>query len=277
MSELCGGTIGSGAMERTPDPDQLVFFLGGRDLEMETIRQLLEAHAPGRVVDAGLGWGARASAYREQILQALGEGRRPVLVELDDDLGRDEPRLVWIDHHGARSGASKPTALEQVFEMLNLPGDGWSRWYELVAANDRAYLSGLAEQGASSEEMREIRAADRRAQGVASDEEAAAAEAAQCLEERCGGQLTVASLPHARTSPLVDRLAPELGGPGFETLVVRSPAEVNVFGPGEVIEHLAAQFPEGWYGGNLPEHGYFGQAGEADAVIETLEAFLDED
>lgn len=38
-----------------------VFFLGGRDLEMLTIRDLMAEHAPGRFHDKGLPWGAKAS------------------------------------------------------------------------------------------------------------------------------------------------------------------------------------------------------------------------
>ena len=69
-------------------------------------------------------------------------------------------------------------------------------------------------------------------------------------------------------------LAPELGGPGFRHLLVRSPGEVNVFAPGDAIEHLAAAFPDGWYGDNLPDHGYFGRRGSADAVPRALERHL---
>ena len=70
-------------------------------------------------------------------------------------------------------------------------------------------------------------------------------------------------------------MAPELGGPGFENLLVISPDEINVFGSGDVIEHLAAAFPDGWYGGNLPEHGYFGRSGSDPGVLGVLEAYLE--
>lgn len=70
-------------------PDRLVFFLGGRDLEMVTIRALLQAHAPTMFHDKGLAWGARASAYQGEIESALAEGKTPVLIELENDLGLD--------------------------------------------------------------------------------------------------------------------------------------------------------------------------------------------
>lgn len=251
----------------------LVFFLGGHDLEMEAIRELLEAHAPGRFHDAGLWWGAAASSYRDAIDRVLEEGRVPVLVELEDDIGLD-PEVMIVDHHGERAGGEKATALEQVFELLELPAEKWSRWLQLVSANDRAYLAGLREAGASREEMERVRYADRQAQGITQSQEDAAVRALESLEERAGGALLVAELPHAKTAALVDRLAPELGGRGFENLVVRSPEEVNVFGTGELITHLARAFPDGWYGGNLPEYGYFGRQGSAEPVVEAVEKFL---
>lgn len=73
-----------------------VFFLGGADLEMATIRALLDETVPGNVHDKGLRWGAKASAYREEIMSALAQGLTPVLVELEDNLGphRRGPRLA---------------------------------------------------------------------------------------------------------------------------------------------------------------------------------------
>lgn len=254
---------------------ELVFFLGGQDLEMVTLRALLEESAPGRFYDAGLGWSeAKASRYRETIEAVAKRGQVPVLVELENDLGLDEVDCVVVDHHGSRAGRGRATALEQVFDLLELPRERWDRWLELVAANDRAYIAGLAEAGASREEMVRVRAADRRAQGIGEAEEQAAERAVEGVESRLGGRLLVAHLPHARTAALTDRLAPELGGPGFDNLLIRSPGEVNVFAAGPVIEHLAAAFPDGWYGGNLPQHGYFGRSADDDAVLRALETWL---
>ena len=59
-------------------PAQLVFFLGGQDLEMVTIRDLL-AQESCPYHDKGLGWGARASDYRTEIEAVLAQGQIPVL------------------------------------------------------------------------------------------------------------------------------------------------------------------------------------------------------
>lgn len=261
----------------TSPPSDLVFLLGGHDLEMETIRDLLVDHAPDHFHDRGLSWGAKASAYREEIEDTLARGETPVLIELEDDLGLDPEHVIVVDHHGGRAGAEAATALEQVFALLERPAAEWDHWLELVAANDRAHLRGLSEIGASVEEMRRVRRADRRAQGITEAEETAAVEAAQKLETCAGGRLLVSRLPHGRTAALVDRLEPELGGPGFENLVVLSPGEVNVFATGDVIQALDNAFPGGWYGGALPERGFWGRAGEGgEGVVAFVEDYLDD-
>lgn len=46
--------------------NQYIFFIGGKDLEMETIKQLLSAHNQP-YIDKNLGWGAKTSAYEAEI------------------------------------------------------------------------------------------------------------------------------------------------------------------------------------------------------------------
>jgi hypothetical protein len=235
------------------------YFLGGADLEMRTIRDLLLRHAPGQVVDAGLGWGARASDYRAQIEAALARGERPVLVELAWDLPDAlRAQVDLIDHHGARAGVSAPSALRQVFDLLGLPEDAWTAEFALIEANDRGHIAAMRRLGAAPDEIRRIRAADRAAQGVAPADEARAVEAIEARQQHLGGALTVVALPHARTSTVTDRLDAELGGPGFRNLLVLSPAETNFYGDGAWIAALDAAFPGGWRGGELPLRGYWG-------------------
>jgi hypothetical protein len=241
-----------------PNSNNLVFFLGGHDLEMLTIRGLLEQYASGRFCDKGLAWGARASDYREEIESALARGARPVLIELTLDLGVPEDTVVVIDHHGRRAGSTHPTSLHQVFALLDLPKAAWTRWHELVAANDRGYIPALLAIGATQAEIQKIREADRKAQGVTAEEEAAAEEALRTLQILADGDLTVVVLPHAHTSPLCDRLEPALGGGGFRNLLISSPGQLNFYGAGEIVNALNEKFPGGWYGGALPERGFWG-------------------
>jgi len=234
-----------------------LFLLGGHDLEMLTIRELLHAHAPECFVDKGLSWGARASAYRGEIEAALKAGLTPVLVELVDDIGIDG-KAVIIDHHGPLAGADKPTSLHQVFDLLKLSPQAWTRQMELVAANDRGHIKGLQAVGATMDEIVSIRAADRAAQGITPQQDQQAAEAIAAAETACNGRLTIVRLPHNRTAAVADRLAPELGGAGYENLLVISPAELNFFGSGKLVLLLDKTFPGGWCGGSLSEHGFWG-------------------
>ncbi len=260
-----------------------VFFLGGRDLEMATIRELLAEHAPGRFHDKGLSWGAKTSDYRKEIGSCLERGETPVLVELADDMGlatrkallsgrrcpgffdeiKDDlgpaPRTaIIIDHHGERAGEDRPTSLHQVFELLGLSKEMWTRWLDLVAANDRGYIQEMVKLGATREEIEKVRAADRAAQGITPEEEAEAERAVASSETLGSGALTVVRLSHSRTAAVADRFQPELGGPGYRKLLVVSPDQVNFFGSGEIVTALDKQFPGGWYGGGLPKRGFWG-------------------
>ena len=269
------------------------FFLGGRDLEMVTIRQLLD-DVGAEAVDHGLGWGAKAAEYRAEIEEALQQGRTPVLVELGDlkwlekvarlewvvDLVRgaigpevpgDATRRVWVvDHHDDRAGADQPTSLEQVFRILDLPPERWTRWHALVAANDRGHVRALQALGATRDEIVRVRRADRAAQGITDEQEAAGEEAVRHRRVLGGGFLTVVDLPHNKTAAVCDRMEPALGGPGYRNLLVRCPGEVDFYGEGRWVEWLDATRPGGWKGGNLPEWGYWGITGTQQGLEKDL-------
>ncbi len=262
-----------------PQLARLRFFLGGQDLEMVAIRELLERQTPAQFEDDHLPWGAKASAYRERIEQTLATGRIVVLVELLDDLGlleragqggtlgdcnssaapgAETPSVISVDHHGELAGHDRPTALEQVFQLLQLPQSTWTRRLELIAANDRGHVRGMLEHNATLEELHAIRAADRAAQGITGDEEAAGRQAAARAELMFDGRLTLVRLPHARTATVTDVLDRELGGPGYEHLLVICPGSVMFYGNGAAIEALRRVFSQGFYGGQLPERGFWG-------------------
>src|SRR4030065_2583641 len=90
ISARTPSSMRTGRASESPDSlPRLAFFLGGNDLEMETIRDLLGSVDPRRVSvhDRRLPWGARASDYgRELFVGCSKQGGRPVLVELPDDL-----------------------------------------------------------------------------------------------------------------------------------------------------------------------------------------------
>ncbi len=255
-----------------PTPSALVFFLGGYDLETVAIRELLERHAPAQFVDHHLRWGAKASDYRTEIAAALDTGRTPVLVELAEDLALLPGITILVDHHGPWAGRDAPTALHQVFRLLRRPASEWTRWHELVAANDRGHIRGLRRVNATAEEIAQVRAADRRAQGITTEEEASGRAAVRTAEVLLDGRLTVVRLPHARTATVIDTLAPALGGPGFHNLLVLSPDAAHFFGIGAGVVTLDAVFPGGYSGGELPDAGFWGYSAALpfDALLAAL-------
>lgn len=247
--------------------NNFLFCLGGHDLEMLTIKQLLAEHNQP-ILDKQLTWGAAASAYQAEINKALQRGVTPVLIELDYDLILN-PAPIIIDHHGSLAGKNEPTALHQVFKLLSLPPSSWSRWFDLVAANDKDHITGLQAINATQTEIIKIRAADRRAQGITADEELSAKQAIANMEIK--GSLSFVSLPHNHCATVVDALHPALGGVGYDNLLIISPQEVNFFGKGEWVQALAKAFPNSWYGGALPQQGFWGsQKIAAKTVIDFI-------
>lgn len=253
------------------------YFLGGHDLEMMAIARLLRDE---RAVfsDAGLAWGARATAYGEAIGAAVDAGDMPVLVELADDLppGIDRERLAVIDHHGSLAGSDRPSSLRQVFDRLGLDAARWTRECALVAANDVGHIAGMVAIGASPEEIMRIRAMDRAAQGVTRLDEA---EARRGIERRRRiGRLTVVKTASERTSPVTDLLDETHGGDGAAELLVFTPSGSHFFGSGAVVAALSGD-AGCWYGGALPQRGFWGNdrpAGEKDEkLIARIVSLLD--
>lgn len=237
-----------------------IYFLGGRDLEMLEIATLLH-EASACFNDKRLAWGARLSDYRLEIEGASARGETPVAVELTEDMPAAwmaAHGVIAIDHHGKRAGHEVPTSLEQVFFRLGLPQSQWTRRRALIAINDRAHVAGMAAFGATREEIIAIRAGDRAAQGVSEADETEAVRA--IAARRIEGRLTHITTPSNTSSAIADRILPELGGPGYDRLLVEMPNKLAAFGDGEIITALAEAVPGSWWGGDLPARGFWGAA-----------------
>lgn len=237
------------------------YFLGGYDLEMAAIRELLDRHVPsGAIHDRHLAWGACVRDYVGELDECLKSEQTPVLIELsgaDDWRAEHQGRALIVDHHDSRAGRDQPSSLRQVFDLLGRPQSEWTRWLALVDANDRGHAKAMRQIGASLEEMLEVRARDRAAQGVTSIEEAQAHEAINSAHTYLDGRLTVVEIPHDRTAPVTDVLDPLLGGAGYENLLVIGRKGRYFFGRGWIVELLLGRFG-GWKGGQLPDWGYWG-------------------
>ena len=226
--------------------EQFFFLLGGADLEMQTIREILLREGIS-FADHRLRWdNAFLSSYQKE-LQEVKEGQTVYGIELREDI---LPPACYraIDHHNELS--SMPCALEQVMEILQMP---MSRYEQLVSANDKGYIPGMLALGATSEEIETIRLADRKAQGVTDEEEHLAERAIADNQELVNGLIIVHALC-SRFSPICDRLFP------YHKLLVYTDSEWMYYGKrvDEVRNLFIKEFSDGnlFYGGG--EKGYVG-------------------
>lgn len=251
--------------------NKLVFFLGGYDLEMKTIKELLEEKGIS-YYDKSLSWGAKASAYKQEINKTIGSGLLPVLIELENDIGLTNENCIFIDHHKETFG--QLSSLRQVFELLQMSEEEWTRRFQLVDANDKGHIQALINMGASKEEILAIRKAEWQAQGITEEQIEQSQLAIKKLETLCNGELTIVHLPHSKTAVVTDLLHSALGDLGYKNLLIISPDEINFYGNGNLVIALDKAFPGGWYGGSLPEYGYWGHNKPLQNVIKFLQSLL---
>ncbi|MEM9943145.1 MAG: hypothetical protein AAF939_16395, partial [Planctomycetota bacterium] len=198
----------------------------------------------------------------------------PVLIELLDNknwLGQfPDDSYIVIDHHGTRSGHDQPTSIEQLFDLLKLPPQRWTRHFDLVAANDRAHIDGMLEIEATPQELKQIRQLDRQAQGITDEQERQGQLAASKANRitTCYGELCLVNLPHNRTATVTDHLNSALGGVCVGNLLIHSPEEITFFGDGQWVQKLADWFPKCWFGGDLPDKGFWGTKADPKKQIE---------
>lgn len=180
-----------------------IFLLGGNDLEMTTIKNLL-VNAGEQFETHDLRWdNAKLSSY-EKTLEEYGNSPDYQIygIELNEDISHPD-NYVRIDHHN--DFANKPSSLEQVAKLLDLAMD---RHMQLVAANDARYIPGMIKLGASREEIDDIRRADRAAQGVSEgDDERLAEESLKSCKGDASNLYVVKSLT-SKFSAICDRMYP---------------------------------------------------------------------
>ena len=243
-----------------------VFFLGGYDAEMVEIKKILEEQRI-EFFDKNLSWGASLSAYKHD-LKNLSPEKVPVFIELRLDRPYPENSII-IDHHGEKAGKDKKTSIEQV---ANLLGITLNRKQQLISANDRGHIRAMRKICAEDKEIEEIRLMDRKAQGVTDDDERLAEESISHKTERVGDSAVIVDSLTDKTSPVVDRLYND-----FKHIFVYTPGgALNYFGEGEVVCRLTEIYEKKkqdnpsvnfWYGGDLPDYGFFG----ADAPMDRVE------
>lgn len=234
-----------------------IFLLGGKDLEMLTIRQLLEQYGEA-FYDKNLAWGAKLSDYADELQECEANGIASYGIELTPDL-TPPSNYVRIDHHNDLP--PKPAALEQVAELI---GHTLTREEQLIAANDHGFIPAMQAMGASAEEIAQIRAMERAAQGITPEDEVLAEKSIAELSTIRGRATVIQSLPVLFTS-IADRMYGKT-----DRLVCWRPYKLTYYGVG--AGKLAAQFADwiadktAYAGGG--ENGFFGLADMDENPVE---------
>ena len=247
--------------------DSYVFFIGGNDAEMFTIKSLLEEHGM-EMVEKNLVWGARPASYEAEIAAAVEAGKTPVLLELDNKPGTDwggnplpvidlPKTVIDIDHHGDRS--KEPATILQVCSLLGVEP---TRHQRLIAANDAGYIGAMLAAGATQEEVEQIRLLERKCQGVTAEHELLAKRAISAAEDH--GQLKVVYMEHSKCAPVTDYF---YGKQPKQNLLIISvyngndqdgnivlKKELNYYGEGAYCGELEKEFG-GW---SNSEAGFYG-------------------
>lgn len=255
-------------MEATQKP---LFLLGGHDLEMLEIKNILAA-AGAEYLDRNLGWGAALSAYADVLENPTYAGRPILGIELTEDVV-PPPQYVRIDHHN--DFVDRPAAVLQVLDYLGIAP---TRWHQLVGANDSGFIPGMLAIGATQEEVAAVRAADRKAQGLTEEDERLALESiAENLRVESGVTIVAAKPGLRYFSPITDHLYGKAA-----RLLCHTDRKLTYYWEG--AGHLGREFEEevgrgvAYQGGG--EAGYFGideKQTEApisvwiDRILETLE------
>ncbi len=227
---------------------KVIFLLGGQDLEMKTISELLKDHGIP-YADHKLHWhNAHASSYKRE-LEQYGNNKEWTIygIELTEDTQLPS-NYITIDHHGRKS--DRPSALEQVAAILGMK---LSHFQTLIAINDKLYIPGMIQAGATEAEIQEIRKNDRMAQGITEEEESKAVLSIQNNLTSHGDLIVVHSCTSC-FSPICDKLYP------YKRLLIYTDEEFTYYGEG--VSELQTMFQEAihenkiYYGGG--DKGYLG-------------------
>lgn len=238
------------------DQQHNLFLLGGYDLEMTTIKHLLEGRKDCIVLDKHLLWGnAKLGAYQDD-LQKYQE-YDIFGIELQEDIPLPQ-KYHRIDHHN--DWAHKPSVIEQVAQLISVK---LNRDQQLVAANDKGYIPAMQALGATEEEIADIRKRDRAAQGVSEEDEIQAElSLAQNLSQY--GKLIVVKSLTSRFSPICDKLFP------YRQLLIYTDAEWMYYGEGKakLVKQLENEIKQKkvFHGGG--DCGYIGCVENAFSVEE---------
>lgn len=228
-----------------------IFLLGGYDLEMLAIKNMLQENDI-EYFDKELSWCNATLDQYSTILEKYGAYSDYMIYGIELRISKKD-RLPQnyndIDHHNNLN--TLPSSLEQVAEILQI---SLTREQLLIAANDKGYIPAMQQLGARKDEIDEIRRRDREAQGVRKEDELLAEKAIENKFTENG--IIVIQSETNRFSPITDRIFP------YDKLLIYTDEELMYYGKGKkrLTEIFAEEIKSGkmFHGGN--DEGYFGVA-----------------
>ncbi|WP_299231184.1 hypothetical protein [uncultured Bacteroides sp.] len=251
------------------DKPNTLFLLGGYDLEMCTIKDILEQKACN-YADKHLKWNnASLSNYKNEIkiFQKCNPNGIIYGIELKNDLLLSNEKYIEIDHHNDKS--NNPSALEQIMTLLDVQT---TRYYSLVSANDKSYIPGMKKIGATESEIKIIRQSDRKAQGITDEDEILAEKAINDNQRKTNGTIIIKAYNN-KFSPICDRLYP------YDSLLIYTKNEWMYYGykSKHIKEYYNEEYQKGklFFGGG--DNGYIGcikniyEEQEINQFINTIE------
>lgn len=181
------------------------FIVPANDGEAVEIRKILSANKVAHIVTRQP-WGATWANLEPEVAQAVESflSANPDAQVHGVELGGPARwNAINIDHHVYRdeNRSNEKSSIEQVAALLNIE---LTRHQSLIAANDKGYIPALIAAGATTNEIKIVRAQDRLSQGVTPDQEAQAVADINSAEVRDGKWLV--RCPKGATSAITDRI-----------------------------------------------------------------------
>jgi hypothetical protein len=221
--------------------NEMVFLLGGYDLEMLEIKNILIKNSK-HFIDKKLSWGAKLSSYKD----ILNDTTLYYGIELIEDI-QPPKNYISIDHHNENQ--IKKSSIEQVAEILHIE---LNRYQKLISLNDSGYIPAMQKFGATEVEIDFIRQKDRAIQGATNEDEILAK---LSIENGLkNGEIFVVEAQTEIFSTIVDKIYMK-----EKNILIFNEKKLLYYG--ENIDKLVKHFDEdiqkqrAYYGGNF---GFFG-------------------
>lgn len=252
-----------------------LFVVPNNDAEAMRIIEILKENNEKFLVTSQT-WGASWSNLEDTIKKEIHEmwkqyqlGVTPKTTIYGVELQGEAQNILCenIDHHTYENDdrSNKLSSLEQVLNLLNIQKTSWDKY---ISANDTGYIPAMIKSGAIDIFIQQIRALDRKAQGITTEQEKQAVEAIKKLEKY--GDLTIIRSTHSKCSIYTDKLYSQYKN----LLILSKDGESNFYGDSEIVEELFQSF-KGWKGGNLEEgYGFWGGYANQEEIEKTVKLHL---